>query len=235
MIRVGIVGDYNPANEAHRATDAAFAHASAVVGSPAMGTWTGTDQLAGGGIGALAAFDCLLIAPGSPYISTDGALAAIRYAREADVPVLGTCGGFQHMVLEIARHILGYDDAGHAEIDPAGKRLVVTPLLCSLKGQVMRVQLVAGSVAAAAYGRTETTERYYCDFGLNPDYVSDLAGAGLVVSGTGPEGEPRVIEMPGLRFFVGSLFVPQTSSSPASPAPLVVALLAATRAVGPNL
>jgi CTP synthase (UTP-ammonia lyase) len=88
--------------------------------------------------------------------------------------------------------------------------------------------LVEGSVVAAAYGREQTTERYYCDFGLNPAYVDDLAGAGLVVTGTGPEGEPRVVEAPGHRFFVGTLFVPQSLSSPASPAPLVTALLAAT-------
>jgi CTP synthase (UTP-ammonia lyase) len=194
-----------------------------------MGTWTGTGQLADGGTRLLEDFDCLLIAPASPYVSTEGALAAVRYAREADVPVLGTCGGFQHMVLEVARDVLGYLDAGHAELNPEGDRLVITPLSCSLKGQAMTVDLVEGSVVAAAYGRAQTTERYYCDFGLNPAYVGDLAGAGLVVSGTGPEGEPRVVELPGRRFFVGTLFVPQSLSSATSPAPLVTALLAATR------
>jgi len=228
VIRVGVVGDYNPANETHQATDAAFVHASAALGAPAMGTWTGTDQLADGAARLLEPFDCLLIAPGSPYRSTDGALAAIGYAREADVPVLGTCGGFQHMVLEVARHVLGYQDAGHAELDPGADRVVITPLSCSLKGQAMPVTLVEGSLVATAYGRTQTTERYYCDFGLNPAYVSDLARAGLMVTGRGPEGEPRVVEMPGQRFFVGALFVPQALSSPSSPAPLVTALLAAT-------
>lgn len=228
MIRVGVVGDYDPGNETHQATDAAFVHASAALGVPAMGTWTGTDQLAVGATHLLEHFDCLLIAPASPYVSTEGALAAIRYAREADIPVLGTCGGFQHMVLEVARDVLGYRDAGHAELDPEGERLGITPLSCSLKGQAMPVTLVEGSVVAAAYGREQTTERYYCDFGLNPAYVDDLAGAGLVVTGTGPEGEPRVVEAPGHRFFVGTLFVPQSLSSPASPAPLVTALLAAT-------
>ena len=120
MIRVGVVGDYDPGNETHRATDAAFVHASAAFGVPAMGTWTGTGPLAGGGTRLLEHFDCLLIAPGSPYVSTEGALAAIRYAREADVPVLGTCGGFQHIVLEVARDLLGYPDVGHAELDPEG-------------------------------------------------------------------------------------------------------------------
>ncbi len=228
MIRVGVVGDYDPGNETHRATDAAFGHASAALGVPAMGTWTATDQLTGlAATRLLEPFDCLLIAPGSPYRSTDGALAAVRYARESDVPVLGTCGGFQHMVLEVARNVLGHADAGHAELEPGSERLVITPLSCSLKGQAMPVSLVAASVAATAYGRAETIERYYCDFGLNPAYVADLARVGLVVTGTGPEGEPRVVEMPAHPFFVGTLFVPQAASSPALPAPLVTALLAA--------
>ena len=227
MIRVGVVGDYDPANEAHQATDAAFVHASAALGVPAMGTWTGTDQLAGGATHLLEHFDCLLIAPGSPYRSTDGALTAIRYAREGDVPALGTCGGSQYMALEVARHVLGHEDAGHAELEPGNKRLVITPLSYGPKGQTMLVTLVTGSVAATAYGRAQTAERHYCDFGLNPDYVGELARAGLVVTGTGPQGEPRVIEMPGRRFFVGALFVPHSVSSPTSPAPLVTALLAA--------
>jgi CTP synthase (UTP-ammonia lyase) len=227
MLRVGVAGDFNPGNETHQATDAALVHASAAIGAVVMGEWMGTDQIAGAGPEVLDKFDCLLIAPGSPYLSTDGALSAIRYAREQDVPVLGTCGGFQHIVLEIARDVLGYEDAGHAELNPAADRLFITPLSCSLKGQTMSVGLAPGSLAARAYGRETATERYYCDFGLNPDYVGELEAAGLRVTGTGPEGEPRVVEWQGPRFFMGTLFVPQASSAVGSPHPLIVALLEA--------
>ena len=134
---------------------------------------------------------------------------------------------FQHIVLEFARNVLGYDDAEHAELDPDASRLFITPLSCSLVGQTMPVYLEPSSVAAAAYGRTEVLERYYCNFGLNPEYLDELVAEGLEVTGTGPEGEPRVIELPGLRFFMGTLFVPQASSTASSPHPLVVALLEA--------
>lgn len=229
MLRAGVIGDYDPANETHRDTDAALVHAAAALGTPAMGKWVGTEQVASGGARELEGFDCLLIAPGSPYRNIDGALAAIRHARTSDIPLLGTCGGFQHIVLEVARDVLGYEDAEHAEHNPDASRLFITPLSCSLVGQTMAVHLVPGSLAAAAYDRTEVMERYYCNFGLNPAYLGELVGTGLQVSGTGPEGEPRVIELPGLRFFMGTLFVPQASSTPSSPHPLLVALLEAAQ------
>ena len=215
MLRVGVAGDYDPANETHQATDAALVHASAALGTVVMGEWVGTDQIAAAGVRRLENFDCLLIAPGSPYRSTDGALNAIRYAREQDVPVLGTCGGFQHMVLEVARDVLGYEDAAHAELDPGARRLFITPLSCSLKGQTMPVSLVPGSLAARAYGQESATERYYCDFGLNPDYASELEAAGLQVTGTGPEGEPRVVEWQG----PASSSVPCSSLKPRARSP----------------
>jgi CTP synthase (UTP-ammonia lyase) len=229
MLRVGVVGDYDPGNETHRATDAALVHAAAALGTAAIGQWVATDKVGPGGTRELEGLDCLVIAPASPYRSTQGALESIRHARTSDIPLLGTCGGFQHIVLEFARNVLGYDDAEHAELDPDASRLFITPLSCSLVGQTMPVHLEPGSLAAAAYGRTEVPERYYCNFGLNPEYLDELVAEGLAVTGTGPEGEPRVIELPGLRFFVGTLFVPQASSTASSPHPLVVALLEAAQ------
>ena len=219
MLRVGVVGDYDAGNETHRATDAALMHAAADMGTGAMGTWVGTDQVAAGGVGEVAGFDCILVAPGSPYRDAGGALLAIHHARTTDIPLLGTCGGFQHIVLELARNVLGYADAEHAEVHPGAPRLLITPLSCSLVGQAMPVALAPGSVAATAYGRERSTERYYCNFGLNPAYVAELEGAGLRVSGTGPDGEPRIVELPNLRFFMGSSLRPPNIELPRSTPP----------------
>lgn len=81
---IGIVGDFHPANETHRLTNAAMEHAG--LGA----TWIPTERLTGRPEAVLGAFDGLVIAPGSPYRSMDGALAAIRYARERGVPLVGT-------------------------------------------------------------------------------------------------------------------------------------------------
>jgi CTP synthase (UTP-ammonia lyase) len=93
----------------------------------------------------------------------------------------------------------------------------------------MDVTLIEGSLAQRAYGTSSATERYYCQFGLNPEYRGTLTDHGLVVSGTDQDGEVRIVELPGHPFFVGTLFVPQTSSVPGAPHPLIGAYLEAAR------
>ncbi|MHB1548523.1 MAG: CTP synthase C-terminal region-related (seleno)protein [Acidimicrobiales bacterium] len=233
MVRIGVVGDYQPTNETHLATTAAVQHAAANANAEAEITWIGTEELdAGDGLAVLLSFDALIIAPGSPYRSLNGALAAIEHARSRGVPLLGTCGGFQHVVLEYARNVVGFRDAQHAEYDPYASTLFITPLSCSLAGQTMTVHLVDNTIASRAYGRTTVTERYYCNFGLNPAYLDTIVQAGLTVSGTDSNDEPRILELPSHPFFVATLFVPQTSSTPAAPHPLLAALVEAARARG---
>ncbi len=224
-MRIGVVGDYQPAKETHLATTAALHHAGDAAGRAVEVTWVGTAEVGAQKVLESGGFDGLVIAPGSPYLSIDGAMSAIRFARTNDVPLLATCGGFQHVVLEFARNVLGIPDAKHAEYDPYGSKLFITPLSCSLAGQEMAVALRPGSRTAGAYGSTEATERYYCNFGLNPDYQDALVAAGLIVSGVDQDDEARVMELPDLRFFVATLFVPQTSSTPANPHPLLSALV----------
>ena len=94
----------------------------------------------------------------------------------------------------------------------------------------MEISLTPGSRTAAAYGRCSITERYYCNFGVNPDYVNQISSAGLEVVGIDAEGACRVMELSSHRFFVGTLFVPQARSRPDHPHPLITAfLLAAVR------
>ena len=226
VVRIGVIGDYESTNERHVATGAAVDHASQAQGLSAETVWVATEAVAAGR-GQLEAYDGLIIAPGSPYRSQQGALAAIEHARLHDVPLLGTCGGFQHVVLEFARNVLGFADAQHAEYDPYASRLFVTPLSCSVAGQTMTVHIKDGTRAAAAYASLTATEKYYCNFGLNPSYLDTIVQAGLQVSGTDQDGEPRILELPDRSFYVATLFVPQTSSTPSSPHPLIAALVAA--------
>ena len=89
----------------------------------------------------------------------------------------------------------------------------------------MDVQLHPETLAARTYGCLASTERYYCNFGLNPEHLPALEGGGLMVSGVDHLGEVRVMELPDHPFFVATLFVPQTSSTPGHPHPLVSALV----------
>jgi CTP synthase (UTP-ammonia lyase) len=226
---IGVIGEYDPGNETHVATDDALGHSALRLGTQVDVEWMSTADV-GDAADRLGSFEGLRIAPGSPYRSQDGALAAITHARTEGVPLLGTCGGFQHLVIEIARNVAGIAGAQHAESHPEAPELMVTPLVCSLVGEVMAVEVREGTRAGLAYGEASVTERYYCQFGLNPTYVDDLVAAGLQVSGTDQDGEVRIVELADHPFFLGTLFVPQARSTIIHPHPLVTAFVEAAKA-----
>lgn len=227
--RIAVIGDHQPGNPTHDAIPDAVGHADGHDRTTAV-EWIATDAALDLPLGAFEAYDGFWIAPGSPYRSMDGALRAIRYAREADRPLLGTCAGFQHLVLEVARDVLGIADAAHAEYDPDASSLFVTLLACSLVGQTMTVTVRPGTLAGSLYPSASAAERYYCRFGLDPARVGDLEAAGLAISGVDQDGEPRIVELAGNRFGLATLFVPQTSSTPRRPHPIVAGFVAATHA-----
>ena len=160
-------------------------------------------------------------APGSPFKSLDGALTAVAWARENDIPHLGTCAGFQHAVLDIARNLLGIRDAQHEEYDAGASTLFVSRLACSLAGKTMAVSLTPGSLSQFLYGRDRTEEDYYCNFAINPQFRDRLDHPRIRIAGTDQDDEIRIIELPDNRFFVLTLFVPQTRSAPGAPHPLI--------------
>ncbi len=111
---------------------------------------------------------------------------------------------------------------------------MITTLACSLVGQDQPVAIVPGTLAARLYGVTQATEPYYCSYGLNPEYRRRLEHAGLATSGTGADGEVRVVELTAHPFFLATLFVPQARSSPGRPHPVIAGLAAASRNPAPR-
>src|SRR5580693_8025219 len=121
---LAIVADCDSRSKSHAATNEPVAHSADSLGMEVETRWIGTAELAQpDGLEGLAKFDGLWIGPGSPYESMEGALSAIRRARERAIPLLGTCGGFQHIILEYARNVLGFTDAEHEESTPQASRL----------------------------------------------------------------------------------------------------------------
>lgn len=228
-IRIGVIGDFDPERRSHRATDESLKHAGATLDADVSVAWLPTQDLERDTAAKLEIFDALWCAPGSPYESFEGALEAIRFARERDRPFIGTCGGFQHVVLEYARNVLGFEEAQHAEYDPHASQLFITPLSCSLAGKKMRVEIQPGSRAFDLYVREEVEEQFYCNFGLNPAYMTDIENGGLKITGSEQDGEARIVELPSHRFFLATLFVPQISSNPDEPHPLITGFLKAAR------
>ena len=132
MSSVALIGDYNPTVIAHQAIPAALDRAVAEGGLCVGWTWVRTSGLGAEIVKQLDGFSALWCVPGSPYANTAGALAAIRFARETGRPFLGTCGGFQHALLEYAEAVWGLSTAAHAELDPEVPDPLIAKLDCAL-------------------------------------------------------------------------------------------------------
>jgi CTP synthase (UTP-ammonia lyase) len=181
--------------------------------------------------GALDGFDAIWLVPGSPYRSETGAIAAARTAREHGIPFLGTCGGFQHALLEYARNVCGLSSARHAENESdLDDDLLIVPLACSLVGQEGAVRVTPGSLAERALGAEQTLERYRCSYGLSPAFLDVIRAHGLCFTGVDENGEVRIAELPGHPFFLATLFQPELAGDGTRPHPIIRALAAAATA-----
>ena len=224
---IGLVGDVDPDVVAHRAIGRALGLANLSLGRMVEAVWIATPDAAADPAGCLAGIDAVWCVPGSPYRSMEGALAAIRHARERGLPFLGTCGGFQHALIELARNVAGVAGADHAESSPGADRLVVTGLACPLVEETGRIALAEGSRIRAAYGAAEIEETYHCSFGLNPAFRPLLESAGARFTGFDAEGGVRAMELPDHPFFVATLFQPERAALHHRTPPLVRAFVQA--------
>ncbi|GLX70516.1 CTP synthase C-terminal region-related (seleno)protein [Paenibacillus glycanilyticus] len=231
MIRIGLIGDYDPEVKAHVAIPLAIELAANELGLQTNVEWIATPSLDNDCERRLANYQALWTVPASPYASMQGAINGIRFARENRIPFLGTCGGFQHMIIEFARNVVGLSEAEHGEDNPSASVMLVAPLTCSVSEKTHTFRLHLSSKVAAIYGTDEVTEQYgICNYGLNPEFASLLEEAGLSIVGVDENGETRIMELNGHPFFIGTLFQPERSAFKQIVHPLIKAFLQATTA-----
>ncbi|MFE6364476.1 hypothetical protein ACFVP3_31380 [Streptomyces sp. NPDC057806] len=218
--RIALVGDRSPNVVSHTRIplllDALAARERLVLDA----YWIPTEEA--GAPGAVDGFDALWVVPGSPYRSEAGVIAAIRTARERGIPFLGTCAGFQHAVLEYARHVCGLTGVAHAENDPSAEDPIIEPLACSLVGHEAVVTVEPDSLAHSVIGSERTVERYFCAYGPSR-HLDTLTAHGLRFSGRDEDGRVRIAELPGHPFFLASLFQPELAGDGTRPHPVVTA------------
>ena len=231
LIRIGLIGDRNDSVPAHVAIPRVLGEIGQRFDLNVQHEWLETAALAelrdADVRSRLGEFEGLWCVPNCPYASMEAALNAIRIARENDVPFLGTCGGFQHAIIEYARNVLCIADADHAEVHPHASTAIITPLSCSLVGHIGPIHLASGSQAALHYGRAASIEKYHCNYGLNKAFQNRLHEGGLHITGFDDANEPRFVELPGHPFFMGTLFQPERSSTEEQPHPLISAFVMA--------
>jgi CTP synthase (UTP-ammonia lyase) len=226
-LAVALVGDHDPQVTAHRAIPLALERAARELGVDLRWDWLHTARLGRAPAAALEGHAALWCVPASPYADTEAALAAIRFARERRRPFLGTCGGFQHALLEYARNALGVPEAAHAETDPSAADPLIAPLACPLVEREGPLTLAPGSRLAAAYASTEIVEGYHCRYGPAARLSALLEGGPLRITGRDAAGEPRAVELDDHPFFVATLFQPERAALRDRTPPLVRAFVAA--------
>ncbi len=221
---IAVVGDRDNRITAHVAIPRALEAARASTGVEVGWRWLGSEEV---GAASLAEFAGFWLTPGSPYRSLDGALAVVRFAREQGIPFLGSCGGFQHALLEFARHAAGLAEADHAETNAQASVPVIAPLNCALVEVTDRVRFVPGSRLQAAYGTMEASEGYHCRYGLNENYRAALESAGFWFTAFDAAGSARGGELIGHPFFVGTLFQSERRALRGERVPLAEAFILA--------
>jgi CTP synthase len=207
--------------------------------------WVTSDDCATpeGAAVALRGVDGMVIPGGFGVRGIEGKLGALTYAREKKIPTLGLCLGLQCMVIETARNVAGLVDANSAEFDPATPYPVIATMADQRDvvagerdmGGTMRLglypaQLLEGSIVREMYGEAVVSERHRHRYEVNNDYRGQLEAAGLVVSGTSPDGRlVEFVELPREEhpYFVATQAHPELRSRPARPHPLFRGLVAA--------
>ncbi|WP_026066487.1 CTP synthase [Actinoalloteichus spitiensis] len=244
-VRVALVGKYVDLPDAYLSVTEAlraggFAHRAKV-----EIRWVPSDECQDeqAAATALAGVDAVLVPGGFGVRGIEGKVGAIAHARTHGIPVLGLCLGLQCMVIDVARNLAGLPGANSAEFDEAGTHPVISTMADQTAvvagerdmGGTMRLgaypaTLTEGSLVAAAYGATEVSERHRHRYEVNNAYRDKLTKAGLVFSGTSPDG--RLVEFIELAakkhpFYVGTQAHPELKSRPTRPHPLFAAFVKA--------
>jgi CTP synthase (UTP-ammonia lyase) len=221
-IKIGLVGDFNPAVRAHNAIPRALDMINDE-SFLATFTWLPTPVLEENYKELLSKYDGIWLTPASPYESMTGALNSVKYVRENNIPFLGTCGGFQHLLVEYARNVLGLNRADHQESNPDAEMPVISGLACSLEGKIGKVQFKAGSKIAAIYNALEAEEEFRCNFGVNPNFRHLFDDRNISITGIDPDNEVRVVEHLTHPFFIGTLYQPELAALNNRLHPLILA------------
>jgi CTP synthase len=229
-VRIALVGKYVQMPDAYLSVTEALRHAAVHHGVDLRIEWVNAEVLEEGDSSALQGVDGIVVPGGFGHRGIEGKVRASRHARHTSTPYLGLCLGMQCAVVDFAREVLDSDDANstefnaftpHPVIDLLPEQRDVEDMGGTMRLGVYPCKLQEGTRAHAAYGEPVVYERHRHRFEFNNHYREVLQEAGMVFSGTSPNG--RLVEVVELRdhpFFVASQFHPEFRSRPSNPHPL---------------
>lgn len=238
VVNIGLVGKYVELQDAYKSINESLFQAATYSNCKLNLKYIHSEKVNDGNVAEmLAGMDGILIAPGFGQRGIEGKFSAIKYCRENDIPTFGICLGMQCMVIEFARNVLGLKDANSTEMDPQAKENVIDLMeeqkSISNMGGTMRLGsydcvLREGSKAAQAYGSTKISERHRHRFEFNDEYRSQFEAAGMACVGENPETHlVEVVEIPEKKWFIGTQYHPEYSSTVLEPNPIFISFIKA--------
>ena len=239
---IALVGKYVKLHDAYLSVMESLYHAGFENDSRVEIRWVESEELTDQAACArlLGDVDGIILPGGFGDRGIEGMIQAARYAREQSIPYFGICLGMQIMVIEYARGVLGYADANSSEFDPNGAHNVIALMADQQgnipKGGTMRLgrypcKVAPGTKMAECYGKELISERHRHRYEFNNTFRAEFEQAGLVISGTSPDGRlVETVEIPGRPFHLGAQFHPEFKSRPNRAHPLFKAFIAASLA-----
>lgn len=232
-VNIGIVGKYVELQDAYKSINESLLQAATYADHKLNLQFIHSEKVNEENVAErLAGLDGVVIAPGFGQRGVEGKFVALKYCREHDIPTFGICLGMQCMVIEFARNVLGLSDANSTEMNPTTEHNVIDLMeeqkSISNMGGTMRLgaydcRLAPGSKAAKAYGTTEIRERHRHRFEFNNSYREAFEAGGMACVGENPKTKlVEVVEIPGKRWFVGTQYHPEYSSTVIRPNPLFI-------------
>ena len=235
-VTIGLVGKYVELQDAYKSIDESLFQAATYNDRKLDLRYIHSEKVNEENVDSLLRdLDGIIVAPGFGQRGIEGKFVALKWAREHDVPTLGICLGMQCMVIEYARNVLGLKDANSTEMDTATPHNVIDLMeeqkSISNMGGTMRLgaydcRLRPDSLAARAYGSTTISERHRHRFEFNEDYRKAFEEAGMACVGENPRTRlVEVVEVPGKRWYLGTQYHPEYSSTVLSPNPLFLSFV----------
>lgn len=236
-VNIGLVGKYIELQDSYKSILEAFIHAGAMNDVVVNVVNIHSEFIEEDSKGRT--LDGILVAPGFGERGIEGKIAAVKHARENNIPFFGICLGLQMAVIEYARHILKLEDANSTEMDDNTPHPVIDLMQDQVdvinKGGTMRLgawdcQLKRDSLSHKIYGSHQISERHRHRYELNNKYLEQLENHGLVATGKNPETNlVEIMELPNHPWFIGVQFHPEYKSTVANPHPLFVSFIKAAK------
>lgn len=238
-VQIALVGKYTGLHDAYLSVAESLFHAGTACDARVNIKWVDSEGLTAENVEQVLG-DCsgILVPGGFGDRGIEGMVLAAQYAREKDVPYFGICLGMQIAVIEYARHVAGWADAHSAEFSGLTAHPVIALMPdqvgITAKGGTMRLGkypcvLAEGTLARAAYGAADISERHRHRYEFNNQFRRELQDAGLRLAGLSPDGHlVEIVEEPANTWFVGVQFHPEFKSRPNRPHPLFVGFVQAS-------